>query len=328
MFVTVWVLLWADRAPADARSDALVAITAERLSCDELKAPPPGSRAHELMRQAAEAYQGMRFAEAKQLYDAAIADAIVGGAAGLDSVELGDLYLGRALALEASGTSGFDDFVHAARIAPSRLLDPGRSPPSALQSFARAQQAVRDSRRGTLIVEAPVGASVFLDGDPAGRAPLRVEALPWGERLVRVEAAGRLPASARVDHAGAETRVRLAGTLAGPPTLVGVLAEARSRGVATALIVTVPPSGDVVVERVAVSAGRVDAVERTSLSGLRASLRRLLAPPSRPRRVAVWAVGGVLVGAAITTAVILLTGDGDGGGIRPSLDPSDGTHPQ
>jgi PEGA domain-containing protein len=324
----VWVLLWADQVSEPTRVQCVRAIADERLAHDELHAPRPPPRAPDLLRRAAEAYQGMRFAEARERYDEAIAEAVASGASGLGAADLGDLYLGRALALEASGASGFDDFVRAARIAPARLLDPARAPPGAMQSFARAQEIVRVSSRGALVVEAPSGAAVFLDGDPVGRAPLRIADLPHGERLVRVEAPGRLPAAARVVHAGVETRVRLDGELAGPPALGALLEEARRRGAKTALIVTVRAAGDIVVERVAVAAGRVDAVERTGAADLRGALRRLLAPPPPSDRPRTWALlaGGVLAGAAIATMVILLGGD-DGRGVQVSVQPP-GEHPR
>jgi hypothetical protein len=145
---------------------------------------------------------------------------------------------------------------------------------------------------------------------------------------VRVESAGRRPASTRVDHASAETVVRLEGALSGPPTLAAVVEEARARGATAALIVTVPAAGDIVVERVPVAARRVDAAERTTIAGLRPALRRLLAPPPPPRRVLPWAIGGVIVGAAATTAILLLAGDDGDGGIRTSLDLGEATNPR
>jgi hypothetical protein len=328
LHAAAWVLLWADRTPPAVRTQALEAIAAERLACDVLEAPAPLPRTAELRSLAAEAYSGMRFADAHDKYDEAIAEATVSGAAGLGAAELADLYLGRALVHEALGESGFDDFVRAARVAPSRLLDPAHAPPNALQSFARAQQAVRESPRGTLIVEAPAGAAVFVDGEAMGRAPLRLDGLPWGERILRVEAPGRRSMAARVDHAAPETTARLVGGLVGPPTLAATLGEARARGASTVLIVTVPATGDVLVERVAVAGGRVDAVERTSPLELRAALRRLLAPAPPPRRILPWAIGGVLVGAAATAAVILLTRDEGGDGIVPTADPSEATRPR
>jgi len=330
MLAAVWVVLWADDAPAPAREQAIRAIQAERLAFTELRAQPPQPRTGELSRRATQAYQAMRFAEARARFDEAIAEAVAGGAAGLSAADLADLYLGRALCAEASGASGFDDFVSAARIAPTRLLDPGRSPPSALQTFARAQQAVQQASRGALLVEAPTGAAVFLDGDPAGRAPLRLQNLPHGERLVRAEAPGHVPAAARVVHSGAETSVRLEGELAGPPALLAIVAQATARGAKRVLIVAVQPSGGATVERLDVRAGRVDAVESTAAGDLGAAIRRLLAPAPPPDRFrpAAWVVGGVVVGAAVTALVLLLGGDEGDDGIRASADPSGAVPPQ
>jgi len=329
MVAAVWVLLWAEEAPTEAQAQARAAVQAERLEHVVLRPHPVKPLAPELLRQAINRYQQMRFADARTAYDEAITEAVATGAAGLGATELSDLFVGRALAVEATGGSGFDDMVRAAQIGPTRLLDPGRLPPSALREFERAQEAVRESPRGTLVVETVPGAAVFLDGDPAGSAPLRVESLPYGEHLVRVEAPGRLPVSARVVHENEETRVRLEGDLAGPPALAAVVGEAKAREVSTALIVTVVSGSDVLVERVDVDAGRVNAVERTETAELRSSLRRMLQPEEPPSRVrpAVWLLGGAAAGAVITTLIFLLQGDDDGGGTVPSVDPGSSQRP-
>lgn len=326
----IWVVLWADQAPPEARAEVRQAIQAERLEFVEARPGGGSPRAPELLRRANEEYGRMRFQDARAVYDDAIADAMASGAAGLSATELSDLFLGRALAVEAAGDSGFDDMVRAAQVAPTRLLDPGRLPPNVLKEFERAQRAVQDSPTGTLIVEAPTSATVFVDGKPVGRAPVRIEELAQGERLVRAEDPGRVTVSAVVTHSSEETRVRLEGQLSGPPTLATVVDDARARAVATVLIVSAQPDGDVLVERVHVARGRVDAIEKTSPADLRGSLRRMMRPDEPPPKIhpAVWLAGGAAVGVAITALVFLLSGDGDAAGTVLVVDPSGAGRPE
>jgi hypothetical protein len=73
------------------------------------------------------------------------------------------------------------------RVAPSYRLPEGRYPPIFVREFDKARRRAEKLPRGTLVVEGPAGASVFIDGQPQGLVPVSVDELPAGRHFVKVE---------------------------------------------------------------------------------------------------------------------------------------------
>jgi hypothetical protein len=176
-------------------------------------------RARELLHAGLAAYDALRFADAVASFTAAEGEAVSSGAAGLAAAELADVFLFRGMArFQLKSPGDWDDFVQAALYAPGRTLDPGRFPPAARDTYARAVAEVAAKPRGAVAVGGPAGGRAFVDGAEAGTLPARVEGLPWGAHLVRVESKGHLPWTTRVVLASAEVSVN-ARPAAAPPDL-------------------------------------------------------------------------------------------------------------
>jgi hypothetical protein len=153
----------------------------------------------------------LAFDEALPELDAAIAEVIATGGAGLSTAELSDLYLYRGMALARADWNGtapaemsalnskraraFADYVRAAALSPFRVLDAHALPPQVVADFARALETTRRAPRCTLVIKGDADAHVRVDGSP----PLPLEGgltlkdLPAGEHFVAVEQLGRPP---------------------------------------------------------------------------------------------------------------------------------------
>ena len=94
---------------------------------------------------------------------------------------------------DAGRDRAWEDFVRAALLAPERVLDAGRFAPAVLETWRRAAAEAHRRPRGVLVVRAPIGARVSVDGCPPVAAPAVVSGLIHGEHLVRVEEPGRVP---------------------------------------------------------------------------------------------------------------------------------------
>jgi hypothetical protein len=158
-------------------------------------APPP--RAPAELADAQRKLSDLRFDDARAALDAAVAEATLTGGAGLGAAELDDLFLLRGVAALHQGDAGraraWEDFVRAALLAPERVLDAGRFAPAVQERWRRAAAEAQRRPRGVLVVRAPAGARVAVDGRPPIAAPAVVPGLIHGEHLVRVEEPGRLP---------------------------------------------------------------------------------------------------------------------------------------
>jgi hypothetical protein len=338
-------------APADAPASVLaardaLAARARRAGIawiDRSPSAAPTPQAPALHRQAIEAYEALRFDEALAALDAAIGEAEHTGAAGLTAAELSDLFLYRGLTYTQRGDQAraWDDLVRAAVLDPARVLDPLRFPTRAVEAFGRARASVAQEARGELVVAAPAGCEVVVDG---AAAAARV-AVPYGEHFVRVGCAGRRPWGTRVTLAAASTAVTPALVADAPPSDAELKALAAGERAQELLLVTValapgaPPVLSVV---------RVDA--RSGKAGVRASValapggaatpdaeaafERVLtpvgtSPPGSARTEPrawwhspwVWAGVGAVVATAIVLPIALASGDSSSSGdviVRPS----------
>jgi hypothetical protein len=278
-----------------------------------------------------EAYEALRFDEGLADLDAALAEAALTGAAGLSTAELSDLYLYRGLVYTQRGDLGraWDDLVRAAVVDPARVLDPLRFPPRAVEAFHRATERVAAGPRGELVVQAPAGCDVAIDG---AAAPARMATLPFGEHLVRVTCAARKPWATRATIAAAATTVTAAPQAEAPPSDGDLVELGRGRAAAAVALVVVSAAGGAppsVTARVVDSAsGRVRARASTGLAGGAAAvelLDRLLAPAAPPprgrrwyQRGWVWGLAGAAAAGALLLPFALDGGEAGDVTLRPS----------
>lgn len=231
-------------------------------------APPAAARAPGLVERAREAAAGLRFDEGARLLDEALAELETGGGAGLDQRELVELFLLHGWMAEKSAWIGAtaaaaapstpvarQAYLRAATLDPAHVPDPGRFPPPVVAGFVWAADEVARRPSGALVVRAPSGATVSIDGRPPLLAPASLPALAFGEHFVRVTMPGRRPWSARVplaeptlvidapplaplvvEPARAARHARDAGAA------FALLAEPRERALALTLIDTGDPS--------------------------------------------------------------------------------------
>jgi hypothetical protein len=269
---------------------------------------------------AKDAYARFAFRDAITALDALHRDAHAAGGGDLDGRQLSEMFLYRGLAkLEATSadTAAWDDLVNAARLEPTRVLDPARFPPRAVAAYKRAAVEAAQLPRADLLLEVPADAVVHVDGalsSPAASVTL-------GQHFVSLAADGFEHWAAAISVASDPTRfkppihphrpppvdrlVALAGEPEPQRLLVGVLE--RAPGGWTFTVRDIPlPDGRIVSDSVALG----DVPTRAAVAAL---VRRLRAPPAvaEPRRRWVpWVIGAcsaVLLGAGIAFAV---SGDG------------------
>ncbi len=351
------VLFWSSPGQADAAARAALLPAVERaargaraVSADLSPAAAPVPVVGEQVARAIAAYDGMRFSDAAFELDKAAAIAGEQGGRGLARDQLVDLFLYRALARTESGnTAGaWDDFVRAATLDPTRLLDPARFRPSAVKSFTLAVEQVKKRAAVALTVAAPAGARVFIDGRPTGRDRVSESLLP-GEHYVWVERPAAAP-FARVVTLAAATELAVPEDAAQPPSdaelarraaRLGsgpllVVALRRDGGIALVEMRSVGPRGSTLrgVVRLGASpeAGARD-LERRVLAALRAMRADLVrggrtgattTPPAPERWYRsrwLWLGIGVVATAAALTPFVLDSGGGDSP-TDAALDPS------
>lgn len=169
-------------------------------------ARPPAPRAATLLQEGQAAVEKQQFDKAREVLDAAVAEAIGTGGAGLTREQLADLFLNQGMAIqkadwkdlpapptEIAPTEAHQAYLRAAVFAPDRVLVPRRFPPLAVVSWQKAIAEINARPRGTLTVLAPARAQIFLDGGAAQTAPASLKDVPFGEHFVRVEEVGFLP---------------------------------------------------------------------------------------------------------------------------------------
>ena len=123
------------------------------------------------------------------------------GGGDLSGRQLSELFLYRGLArLETAGAdAAWDDLVRAARLDPARVLDPVRFPPRAVTAFAGAVAQSGAGPRARLIVEAPAGAAIRVDGESAASGGA---AVALGPHFLAVDVEGYEPWAGIVSVAG------------------------------------------------------------------------------------------------------------------------------
>jgi hypothetical protein len=263
------------------------------------------------------AYARFGFRDAIAACDALQRAADAAGGADLDGRQLSEIFLYRGLAkLEAlSSDAAWDDLVNAARLEPSRALDPARFPPRAVATYKRAAAEAAQLPRAELVLDVPADAVVRIDGV---RSP-PAAAVTLGQHFVSVAAAGHERWAAVVPVSGAPTRfkpplhvhrpppvdklVALAGRPEPEHLLVGALEKASSGWSFTVRDITLSDGRSV---SDAVTLG--DVPTRAAVAGL---VHRVRPPAPAPRRRWLpWALAAG--GAALVAGAIALAASVDG----------------
>jgi hypothetical protein len=152
-------------------------------------------------------YAAFRFADALAKLDelARLADAHGGGE--LDDRQLSEIYLYRGLSRLEVGPAeaAWEDLVRAARLDPTRVIDPARFPPRVVAAYRRAVAEAAQLAHAELEVTAPEGSEVRVDGRVLSGG---ATAVAVGPHLVRVIAAGYEPWAAVVTVTGARERLQ------------------------------------------------------------------------------------------------------------------------
>jgi hypothetical protein len=162
------------------------------------------------------------------------------GGAGLNPIELSDLYLARAMAIaradwkpersvdEATRVRAFEDYVRAATLTPERTLNPHDYPPQTMEDWAKAVAEISRRPQGTLSVTGSSKALISFDGQPAlsARGGVTFKA-PYGEHFIAVEEPGRARWGSSVLVNSPSTELALPGRA--PLTLDDGVAAAHAR---------------------------------------------------------------------------------------------------
>jgi hypothetical protein len=302
------VIVWtAEPAPAITAGVADAARRADAAVIDVSPAAVTAPNARPLVTSGIYAYGALEFDAALTALDDAAEEVDRTGGAGLDRVALADLFLYRALVHVQRGDDArsWDDFVSAATVDPTRVLDPARFPPRAVEQHGRAITAVAARERSTLTLS-PAGCQVELDG--AAVAGETID-LAFGRHWLRATCAGHQPAGRRIDVDRAQLAIDVAGPVLAPPSDDELAIQGRTAG-ARALVVVAIQNGIAVVRRLAPDGHELERQSITLGTSADAghvadAVTRMLVPPVRTQRWYkskwVWAAAG----AAVATAILL-----------------------
>jgi hypothetical protein len=309
------VIVWtAEPAPALTAAIGDAARRADAALIDVSPAVEERPDLRPLVTRGIDAYGALELENALTALDAAADQVDRTGAAGLDPASLGDLFLYRGLihAHRGDDARAWDDFVIAATIAPTRVLDPARFPPRAIEQHGRALAAVATRARGTVTL-APAACSIRIDG--AAVTTVSIE-LAFGVHWLRAECAGHAATGRRFEVDRGELAVEVAGPALAPPTDDELVIQGRSAGARAVVAVTI--RGEIALvrrlgidgreqDRASVATGGADAADRIGDAVTRLVAARV-ATPSRRRWYHsgwVWAAAGALVASAILVPIAL-----------------------
>jgi hypothetical protein len=278
---------------------------------------PPAASLVPALEAAKSAYSRFGFRDAVAAFDALQRAADAAGGGDLDGRQLSEIFLYRGLAkLEAmSPEAAWDDLVNAARLEPTRALDPARFPPRAVTTYKRAAAEAAALPRAELILDVPPDAVVRVDGV---RSP-PATAVTLGQHFVSVAADGYEPWAAVVPVSGAPTRFKPPIHLHRPPPvdkLVALAGRPEPQHLLVGALEKAPTGWSFTVRDIKLSDGRSisdavtlgDVPTRAAVAGL---VHRVRPPAAEPRRRWLpWAIGA---GAAvlITGAIAIAAASGD-----------------
>ncbi len=304
------------RTTAQVRGAALI----DRSPADE-----PAPEAPALLAAGIAAYDELRFDDADGLFDRALAACDHSGAAGLERDALADLLLYRGLThIQRTQLGAWDELVAAARVDPTRGLDPARFPPRAIEQLARAREAVAAVPPARLEVGAPVGCVVLIDGAnaPDGRAVVAL-----GEHWVRTACDGHRPWGRRVTVDRDPVAITATPAVIAPPGDDDALIQARVAGASSVIELQVADGfarlrhrrldGRELGRATVAMTGATP--ERAVADALARMLTKAGPAPRWYRSRVTWALAGAAVAAAVLIPVALADDGGPAGlVIRPT----------
>lgn len=317
----------------DALADAAGRAGASYVDVSPEAVPLPDPRP--LIKRGIAAYGSLEFDAALTALDAAAGIVDQTGAALVDAAALGDLYLHRALTHTQRGedSRAWDDFIVAAGVDSTRVLDPAGFPPRAVERFDQARAQIAATPRGRVKLVGPAGCRVRIDGATAPGTELE---LAFGRHWLDATCDGRTPVRQRLIVDRAMLEVAIGGAEVKPPDEGALLIQARTAAARAILAVTIV-GRTAVVRRIGVDGKEQDrvsvALRGAPLGDARAvalAAGRLLAPPPPADRGPwyrsrwVWAAAGAVAASAI---LIPLAARGDGSApsvtVRPDGVPGD-----
>lgn len=319
------VTYWAAGAPPSWRDEVRAAAgRAGAAFVDGSPAAEAPPAAPALLDEGVRAYLALRFDDAVSALDGAAAELDQTGAAGLTSAQLVDVFLFRGLArIQRGDPAAWDDLVIAARLDPSRVLDPARFPPRAIEQLQRAQRAVAADARAPLTLAIPDGCAAWIDGTRAAgsaAAALVVELAP-GAHWIHARCPDHAPWGRRVLLSAPGVAVTATPAPIEPPGADDALIQGRTSGAASVVdVIVIAGLARARLRRVSDGRelGRVSlALADAAPGALADAVARLLVPGETPaprrwyRSRWVWAAGGALVAAAVLVPIALAGDSGE-----------------
>ena len=193
---------------------------------DRSPTPPAAIETGKILQRAIDAYDALRYDEARAALDQARDLVDRTGGAGLSTAQLSDLFLSRGLVRVQTGdaTGAWDELVAAVVVAPERVLDRGRFPPNIVELFDRAHdETTHKQLPAELQIAAPEGCTAYVDGVAASGKMKLIAGLHW----VRTECIDRAPWGSRVDLPTTGLSVRADPLPYAPPPDADALVQAR-----------------------------------------------------------------------------------------------------
>jgi hypothetical protein len=330
------VVTWSAAPPGpigDAIADAAGRAGASYVDASPEAVPLPDPRP--LIKRGIAAYGSLEFDAALTALDAAAGIVDQTGAALVDSATLGDLFLHRALTHTQRGedSRAWDDFIVAASVDSTRVLDPAGFPPRAVERFDQARAQIAATPRGRVKLLGPGGCRVRVDGAAAGGAELE---LAFGRHWLDAACDGRAPVRQRLVVDRAMLEAAIAGAEVRPPDAAALLIQARTAAARAVIAVTIV-ARTAVVRRVGVDGKEQDRVSvalrgpaATDARAVGLAVGRLLAPPPPAEKTPwyksrwTWAAAGAAAASAILIP-LAVTSDGSAPSVtvRPSGVPGD-----
>jgi hypothetical protein len=272
---------------------------------DRSPAPPAAVETSKVLQRAIDAYDALRYDEARADLDQARDLVDRTGGAGLTKAQLSDLFLYRGLVRVQLGdeTGAWDELVAAVIVAPDRVLDRGRFPPKIVELFDRARdETLHKQVAADLEVDAPTGCTAYVDEIAA---PGKVHLIAGGHWL-RVDCPDRTPWGQRVDLPTLGLHVRADPLPYAPPSEAELLVQARVAGARGLVVAEV--HGNLATARLVGLDGREHDRRSVSVGAdlrpLAVAIGELLTPATHaPWYQSKWAWAG---GAAAIAAIVLV----------------------
>jgi hypothetical protein len=262
------------------------------------------------------AYESLQFADAVAILDESLRLIDSVAAQGLSTAELSDAFLYRALARsQEPGQNPWDDFVTAAVLGSSRILDSARFAPSAVEQFARARAAVAQQAESQITLSAAPQCNLAWDGAMLamnqGQITLQIRA-KRGVHWLSAQCPGRVDIAQRVQVSDDQQNVIAAGNVFGVPTEQELRVAAQV--VAPRGYVVVVVLGSIATLRKFDARGQLQGTQTVAIGSANderlivEALQRLLGSPiaasSAPterwfQKRWVWATGGALLASVI-----------------------------